>query len=121
MQLERPAFYEFLHARGVGFCNIDQPVIVRSLKPSERTTASTGYMRLHGRRYDTWFSDDPETPAFDGTTIFTPQAELEPWVARNQARGGLFHPLKSGYLAAVQSSSLSETMSPDYLSPSCPT
>ncbi len=42
-------------ARGVGFCNIDQPVIGRSMKPTERTTSPIGYVRLHGRRYDTWF------------------------------------------------------------------
>jgi uncharacterized protein YecE (DUF72 family) len=77
-----PAFYEFLHTRGVAFCNIDQPVIGRSLKPSERTTASTGYVRLHGRRYDTWFSDDPETPAFERYNYLYSEAELEPWVAR---------------------------------------
>ena len=76
------SFYEFLHARGVGFCNIDQPVIGRSLKPSERTTASVGYVRLHGRRYDTWFSDDPETPAFERYNYLYSEAELEPWVAR---------------------------------------
>jgi uncharacterized protein YecE (DUF72 family) len=52
-------FYELLHERGVGFCNIDQPVIGRSLQPSERATSPVGYVRLHGRRYDTWFSDDP--------------------------------------------------------------
>jgi uncharacterized protein YecE (DUF72 family) len=76
------AFYEFLRARGVGFCNIDQPVIGRSLKPSERTTGSVGYVRLHGRRYDTWFSDDPETPAFERYNYLYSEAELEPWVAR---------------------------------------
>ena len=32
-------FYELLHERGVGFCNIDQPVIGRSIKPSERVTS----------------------------------------------------------------------------------
>ena len=56
------AFYAMLHERGVGFCNIDQPVIGRSMKPTERTTARVAYVRLHGRRYDTWFSDDPEAP-----------------------------------------------------------
>jgi uncharacterized protein YecE (DUF72 family) len=76
------AFYELLHKRGVGFCNIDQPVIGRSLKPSERTTASVGYVRLHGRRYDTWFSDDPETLPHERYDYLYSEAELEPWVAR---------------------------------------
>jgi uncharacterized protein YecE (DUF72 family) len=52
------AFYAMLHDRGVGFCNIDQPVIGRSMTPTERTTSRVAYVRLHGRRYDTWFSDD---------------------------------------------------------------
>ncbi|MGA7030847.1 MAG: DUF72 domain-containing protein, partial [Candidatus Acidiferrales bacterium] len=58
----RKEFYELLQERGVGFCNIDQPVIGRSIKPSERVTSPIGYVRLHGRRYDTWFSDDPASP-----------------------------------------------------------
>ena len=76
------AFYELLHQRGVGFCNIDQPVIGRSLKPSERTTAGIGYVRLHGRRYDTWFSDDPATLPHERYDYLYSEAELEPWVAR---------------------------------------
>jgi uncharacterized protein YecE (DUF72 family) len=76
------SFYELLHERGVGFCNIDQPVIGHSLKPSELATASIGYVRLHGRRYDTWFSDDPETPPHERYNYLYSQAELEPWVER---------------------------------------
>jgi len=34
------AFYALLHERGVGFCNIDQPLIGRSLKPSDRATSA---------------------------------------------------------------------------------
>jgi uncharacterized protein YecE (DUF72 family) len=76
------AFYEMLHDRGVGFCNIDQPVIGRSLKPTERTTAAVGYVRLHGRRYDTWFSDDPETPRHERYNYLYSESELEPWAKR---------------------------------------
>src|SRR6266478_6433841 len=50
--------FKLLRERGVGFCNIDQPVIGRSIEPSARATGPVGYVRLHGRRYDTWFSDD---------------------------------------------------------------
>jgi len=75
-------FYEMLHDRGVGFCNIDQPVIGRSLKPTERTTAAVGYVRLHGRRYDTWFSDDPETPRHERYNYLYSESELEPWAKR---------------------------------------
>ncbi len=77
-----PAFYEMLQERGVGFCNVDQPVIGRSLKPSERATAAVGYVRLHGRRYDTWFSDDPETPAEERYNYLYSPEELDPWAKR---------------------------------------
>lgn len=75
-------FYALLHERGVGFCNIDQPVIGRSLQPSERATARVGYIRLHGRRYDSWFSDDPAMPPSERYNYLYSEAELEPWAAR---------------------------------------
>jgi uncharacterized protein YecE (DUF72 family) len=75
-------FYALLQERGVGFCNIDQPVIGRSIKPSELVTAAVGYVRLHGRRYDSWFSDDPETPPEERYNYLYRPAELEPWAER---------------------------------------
>ncbi len=78
----RRDFFEWLHAKGVGFCNIDQPVIGRSMKPTERATAPVGYIRLHGRRYDTWFSDDPGSPPEERYNYLYAGAELEPWAER---------------------------------------
>jgi uncharacterized protein YecE (DUF72 family) len=75
-------FYAMLHERGVGFCNIDQPVIGRSLKPSERATGHVAYVRLHGRRYDSWFSDDPAVPQSERYNYLYTAQELEPWTAR---------------------------------------
>ncbi len=77
-----PAFFQLLHEMGVGFCNIDQPLIGRSLKASEIATAPVGYIRLHGRRYDTWFSDDPELPLHERYNYLYSQAELAPWAQR---------------------------------------
>ncbi len=77
-----PAFFQLLHEIGVGFCNIDQPLIGRSLKASEIATAPVGYIRLHGRRYDTWFSDDPELPPHERYNYLYSQAELAPWAQR---------------------------------------
>ena len=76
------AFYAMLHERGVGFCNIDQPVIGRSMKPTERATARVAYVRLHGRRYDTWFSDDPATPPSERYNYLYTEGELDPWAGR---------------------------------------
>lgn len=76
------SFFHMLHERGVGFCNIDQPLIGRSMKPTERVTAPVGYIRLHGRRYDTWFSDDPATPPAERYNYLYSERELEPWADR---------------------------------------
>ncbi len=43
--------------KNVGFCNIDQPVLGRSLAPTEHVTGMIGYVRLHGRNYEHWFVD----------------------------------------------------------------
>ncbi len=42
----------------VGFCNIDQPLLGRSLLPTEHVTGAIGYIRLHGRNYEQWFDSD---------------------------------------------------------------
>jgi len=76
---ETLALLRELHA---GFCNIDQPIIGRSLEPSATSTSPIGYVRLHGRRYDTWFSDNPATPAHERYNYLYSEEELDPWVAR---------------------------------------
>jgi uncharacterized protein YecE (DUF72 family) len=78
-------FHTLLRERHVGFCNIDQPIIGRSLEPSEHATAQVGYIRLHGRRYDTWFSDDPKVPSFERYNYLYSEKELEPWAERVRA------------------------------------
>jgi len=75
-------FYELLQERNVGFCNIDQPIIGRSIEPSEQVTSPIGYVRLHGRRYDTWFSDDPAAPVAERYNYLYSEEELEPWAER---------------------------------------
>ena len=43
--------------KNVGFCNIDQPLLGRSLGATEHVTAPIAYVRLHGRNYEHWFLD----------------------------------------------------------------
>ncbi|MBV9623679.1 MAG: DUF72 domain-containing protein [Acidobacteria bacterium] len=45
----------YFSERNVSFCNIDQPLLGRSLEPTTHVTSSIGYVRLHGRNYDQWF------------------------------------------------------------------
>jgi uncharacterized protein YecE (DUF72 family) len=68
----------------VGFCNIDQPVIGHSMTPTAQSTSPVGYVRFHGRRYDTWFSDDPKLPAHERYNYLYSLDELQPWAARIQ-------------------------------------
>src|SRR6202162_2693235 len=51
--------------QNVGFCNIDQPVLGRSLAPTEHVTAPIAYIRLHGRNYDQWFDCDNRNDRYD--------------------------------------------------------
>ena len=67
---------------GLGFCNIDQPVIGESIGPTAGATAAVGYVRFHGRNYDQWFADQPEGDAAQRYNYLYSAAELEPWVAR---------------------------------------
>ena len=42
------------------------------------TTAPMGYVRLHGRRYDTWFTDDPEVAPHERYNYLYSDEELAP-------------------------------------------
>ncbi|HEY2931990.1 MAG TPA: DUF72 domain-containing protein [Acidobacteriota bacterium] len=54
------ATFDLLRQMGVGFCNIDQPRIGRSLRPTAAVTSGIGYYRLHGRNYKDWFRSDAD-------------------------------------------------------------
>jgi uncharacterized protein YecE (DUF72 family) len=74
------AVREALAERGVGFCNIDQPLFSKSVKPSAHATSPVGYVRLHGRNYKQWFSDKADVrERYD--YLYSPQ-ELDPWIER---------------------------------------
>ena len=74
--------FALLEKYKAGFCNIDQPIIGRSLEPSAESTSSVGYVRLHGRRYDTWFSDDATVPSHERYNYLYSADELAPWAER---------------------------------------
>jgi len=74
----RPSVYQSLERRGVGFCNIDQPLFKRSIGPSALATSRIGYVRLHGRNYENWFSDSAN--AADRYDYLYSVDELQPWL-----------------------------------------
>jgi uncharacterized protein YecE (DUF72 family) len=90
-----PEIFALLREHHAAFCNIDQPIIGKSLLPSDGRSpfpgkdpgSPIGYIRLHGRRYDTWFSDDPTIPAHERYNYLYSTEELTPWAARIQSSG----------------------------------
>jgi uncharacterized protein YecE (DUF72 family) len=90
-----PEIFALLREHHAAFCNIDQPIIGKSLLPREGRSplpgedpgAPIGYVRLHGRRYDTWFSDDPTIPAHERYNYLYSTEELTPWAERIQSEG----------------------------------
>ncbi len=74
------AIYETLADLGVGVCNIDQPLFSRSIKPGARSTSQIGYVRLHGRNYQSWFKES--APRDDRYNYLYSLEELDPWISR---------------------------------------
>jgi len=81
-----PAFFDFLRAQRVAFCNIDQPVIGPSLKPTSVVTEPRfAYVRLHGRNARDWFREGAGRDArYD---YLYARNELEEWVGRIKELG----------------------------------
>jgi uncharacterized protein YecE (DUF72 family) len=75
-----PAMYEWLQERGVGICNIDQPVFSKSIRPAALTTSPLGYVRLHGRNYQNWFRE--KAPRDERYNYLYSFDELDPWLKR---------------------------------------
>jgi len=79
--------YEFFTSLGLSYCNIDQPVIGRSVEPSAVLTGPRGYVRLHGRNYQAWFAEprpgqsDQERRNERYNYLYSDQ-ELDEWAGR---------------------------------------
>ncbi|HYA26257.1 MAG TPA: DUF72 domain-containing protein [Terriglobales bacterium] len=73
---DNPETLRDFEQKNVSFCNIDQPLIGRSLEATEHVTSPVGYVRLHGRNYDQWF--EAEKP-HDRYNYLYPEAELLGW------------------------------------------
>jgi uncharacterized protein YecE (DUF72 family) len=74
-----PEILAGLAEEGVGFCNIDQPRLGKSLRGTAHVTAPVGYVRLHGRNYKEWFQADNRNDRYN--YLYKPK-ELEGWKER---------------------------------------
>jgi uncharacterized protein YecE (DUF72 family) len=71
---------DWLRALGLSLASIDQPALPDCLAPAAHVTGPVGYVRLHGRRTDTWFKKD--TQPYERYDYLYGEAELDPWVER---------------------------------------
>ncbi len=69
----------------VSFCNIDQPVLGKSLAPTAHVTAPIAYVRLHGRNYAEWFDSDNRNDRYN---YFYSERELAGWKERIESVAG---------------------------------
>src|ERR1700680_3794215 len=76
----RPGTIAYFTERNAAFCNIDQPLIGRSLEATEHVTSPVGYVRLHGRNYEHWFESGSDSDnRNDRYNYLYKPAELEKW------------------------------------------
>jgi uncharacterized protein YecE (DUF72 family) len=73
---DNPETIRYFTERNVAFCNIDQPLIGRSLEATEHVTSPVGYVRLHGRNYDQWFEAEKGTDRYN---YLYSETELAGW------------------------------------------
>ncbi len=74
-----PQLFTQLAEQGVGFANIDQPILGKAIRPTDYVTSHVGYVRLHGRNYKNWFDSEHRNDRYD--YLYT-REELEGWVER---------------------------------------
>lgn len=82
---EVPETLAELHRRGISLCNIDQPQLPHCVAPSAHATGRVGYVRLHGRRADTWFAQRIES--FERYNYLYSTEELDGWLPRIRQLG----------------------------------
>ena len=72
-------FFHFLGEHNIAWVNVDQPLFHDSVKPSDTTTGSFAYVRLHGRNYEKWFAHGETWERYN---YLYSKEELAPWVDR---------------------------------------
>lgn len=64
---DQDEFFSFLDKKDAGFATIDQPVIGQSIPFKPVRTGKIGYVRMHGRNYQSWF---PKKNEKDKQSVF---------------------------------------------------
>jgi uncharacterized protein YecE (DUF72 family) len=67
----------------VNYCNVDEPIFKHHVKPSGYVTGPIGYVRLHGRNYESWYSGSRD----ERYNYLYSEEELDQWIPRIQEMG----------------------------------
>lgn len=81
---DNPVILAQFEAESVAFCNIDQPLLGRSVRGTEYATSNIGYVCVHGRNYKEWFQSDNRDDRYN--YLYTPK-QLEPWKEKIERLG----------------------------------
>jgi len=74
--------FDFMREHRVGFCAVDEPQFKTLMPPIAMATSDIGYVRFHGRNYQTWWKGG--AGGKDRYDYLYSQEELEEWVPKIQ-------------------------------------
>jgi len=69
--------FKYLREQGIGFCAVDEPQFKSMVPPVAVATSKIGYVRFHGRNYETWWKGGKERYDY----LYSAE-ELESWVPK---------------------------------------
>ena len=74
--------FDFMREREIGYCAVDEPQFKTLVPPIAVATSAIGYVRFHGRNYQTWWQGGEGGK--DRYDYRYTQQELEDWVPKIQ-------------------------------------
>ena len=77
---EKDETYELLSQLELAYCCVDEPRMKGLVSPRVEVTSRLGYIRFHGRNYETWWGRDRKS--WERYNYLYKQEELAEWVPR---------------------------------------
>lgn len=77
---EEDETFDLLSRLGLGYCCVDEPRMKGLVSPRVEVTSRLGYVRFHGRNYETWWGRDRES--WERYNYLYKQEELAEWMPR---------------------------------------
>lgn len=79
------AVFDFLREHTIGFCAVDEPRFSSLMPPVAVATSPVGYVRFHGRNYQSWWKQSEGKDRYD---YLYSKEELEEWVPKIERIAG---------------------------------